>query len=418
MRRGWLVLALYVGCDAAPTTLRVTVRVAMGPQPQRLTVSLFDAHHALVDRKPLVSPKLPGSLLVTRLPDDARELRVVVRSDDAGELGGARVTSVPHGEARAEVALSTATVDTDGDGVPDDLDDCPTVPDPLQPNAAGSGPGDACRGALDLSAAAVDGAADLAVPLDGATSDLAARDASSDLAGGDLASSASRCPGGLLLCEGFENGFDTTTLWNPITTFRPLDGGGNLPTFTVDNVHTYRGTHALHIHVDPITVTGYVQAKIGENAAAPHGTMFMRAFFYLPSTPVMATDTELISVVQESDPYAGMQLGLNSGGGLGFSSWTGNGANVDSATSMPFNRWVCVEWEIVESSPLDGGTGSVHAWIDDVEVNDLRVGGLWTLPWLGAVAFGFDFTASNNLSAIDAWIDELAVDGQRITCSK
>src|SRR5207247_659241 len=132
---------------------------------------------------------------------------------------------------RADVALSTATADRDGDGLPDELDDCPAVADPAQANNAGTGLGDACRGDLDLSASVVDGAADLA--LDGA--DLAARDAGRDLSGElacDLASTASRCPGGLLLCENFENGFNTATLWNPISTFSPSDGGGNLPTFT------------------------------------------------------------------------------------------------------------------------------------------------------------------------------------------
>jgi hypothetical protein len=46
---------------------------------------------------------------------------------------------------------AVAPPDTDGDGVPDSIDDCPTVPDPAQLDADVDGVGDACDSCLGLA---------------------------------------------------------------------------------------------------------------------------------------------------------------------------------------------------------------------------------------------------------------------------
>ena len=49
------------------------------------------------------------------------------------------------------IEIVTAELDTDGDGIPDHLDNCPTVPNPLQENADGDAWGDACDGWFDAN---------------------------------------------------------------------------------------------------------------------------------------------------------------------------------------------------------------------------------------------------------------------------
>jgi hypothetical protein len=86
---------------------------------------------------------------VTDLPEPASALRVIavgyVGVDAREALLAA--TSLPGARGAASVALDLSPVfdDRDGDGVPDDLDDCPTTFDPEQQRPSGHGPGDACR---------------------------------------------------------------------------------------------------------------------------------------------------------------------------------------------------------------------------------------------------------------------------------
>ncbi len=56
------------------------------------------------------------------------------------------VTACPGGEGEGE----GESPDADNDGVPDDVDNCPTVPNPDQADLDGNGKGDACDGALAL----------------------------------------------------------------------------------------------------------------------------------------------------------------------------------------------------------------------------------------------------------------------------
>src|SRR5262249_50093540 len=52
--------------------------------------------------------------------------------------------AIPCDTSGAASGIVPASSDTDGDGIPDQLDDCPTVPNADQADADGDGVGDAC----------------------------------------------------------------------------------------------------------------------------------------------------------------------------------------------------------------------------------------------------------------------------------
>ena len=148
--------ACAAGC-ASPTTLLVDVTATDVPPPAALSVSVYDAFGALALHQP-ARAALPGTLVV-ELPDRAAAIRVVV--DGSGSslaVGGARIDAVARRQVHAAVIVSSATPDGDGDGVPDELDNCPTLRNPDQADADGNGRGDLCDGGGTVASCAATGA--------------------------------------------------------------------------------------------------------------------------------------------------------------------------------------------------------------------------------------------------------------------
>ncbi len=142
-----LVVMSSLAACSRDTSVRVKLALADGaPAPDALTVSVFDRFGGVAYGVPLAA-RLPGDVLIL-LSRDAGMARVVALGSAGGQLvvGGASATAISPGrESPMPLVLSaTLPLDTDGDGVPDVIDDCPTVADPDQTNSAGSGPGDAC----------------------------------------------------------------------------------------------------------------------------------------------------------------------------------------------------------------------------------------------------------------------------------
>jgi hypothetical protein len=137
---------MSVGCGASPTAVLATITLPSGAAPPSMNAIVFD-RFGVIGAEAISHPGA-GTLLVRGLADEAQRIRVVVQA--GGLLGGAAVDTVPHQTVPVTVALAADTPDRDGDGIPDDVDDCPDTPDPAQTSSAGDGVGDACRGA-DLS---------------------------------------------------------------------------------------------------------------------------------------------------------------------------------------------------------------------------------------------------------------------------
>jgi hypothetical protein len=377
------ILLLLCGCSDAPTTILVSLSIGEGPAPSAVALSIFDEHKRLVDHRLVTTPAFPGTVLVTGLPALEQKLRLVALGVER-QLADVRVTTRPRAQVTAAMALSTRTADQDGDGVPDEVDNCGDTPNPDQADADGDGVGDACAAS----------AGDLG----------SARDA----APGSL------CPNGLLLCDGFESGTLNPALWA-----REIDDSdsdfGIKGSITVDPGRSYRGSYSLHVHMDRLPAYEYPSAWVVESAAVPQSGIYLRAFVWVPPT-LLAADVGFLLGRNPSFELWG--FGARSGGHLSYSDGIGNGRTDDSATSlMPVDRWVCVEW--LMSPEMGDMLGGTKVWIDGVEKTELTFPtGYPAAPFPSWVVLGLLPQANVDLMPLDIWFDEVAVDSQPIGCSR
>jgi hypothetical protein len=144
--------AALVGCVDPPTSVLLEVNAAKElTTVETLTLTLFDDQGAVVKAKRLPTQgtlELPGSVVL--YPDrNSGELRVQVLGlvDDGvvGE-GTTRVTLVSRAQVWASVIVWPGRrSDSDGDGVPDAIDNCPQIPNPDQGSCTGDGGSDGPR---------------------------------------------------------------------------------------------------------------------------------------------------------------------------------------------------------------------------------------------------------------------------------
>ena len=145
-----MAVLLAAGCRQAPTTVRVSLAAGSGFSADDLKISVFDRNGRVVNGSDLgAASRLPGDVVV-ELSGGAGEVRVVAAGWSTGAMTGdaaGRVPVVAGSEVPLLLTLATpALPDSDGDGVPDVIDNCPTVPNPDQASSDGSDVGDACRG--------------------------------------------------------------------------------------------------------------------------------------------------------------------------------------------------------------------------------------------------------------------------------
>lgn len=142
-------LVALAGCHSSPTSARFLISAQPGMAGDAVMLTVFDRHRRVVDGADLGGmAKLPGDVLVL-LSAGAAEARALVIGLSSGSHVGmtaGRVPVVPGREARLPLVISTGDLaDQDGDGVPDVIDNCPTVPNPDQASTDGDVMGDACR---------------------------------------------------------------------------------------------------------------------------------------------------------------------------------------------------------------------------------------------------------------------------------
>jgi hypothetical protein len=395
-----LVAVALVGCGQ-PTTLLIDLSVAPGEStPSSVNVSLYSPRGALALDRAVQTPSLPGQLRAI-LPAVDQPVRVGVT---AGKLAAATTVVARAGsEVEAPLRLSSLTPDGDGDGVPDSIDDCPTVPNPDQSDADGDGVGDACA-SPDASAPP-----DLAAPPDALPFDTGLPDAlPADARPPDLAEP----PCTAVLCEDFEAKSINQARW------ALTQGNG---TATLDAARAHRGLQSLHLHANAIQAGQLsidVNLKTTSGMATLHPDLYARAFFYLPSPApawgwwAMQTADDAAQTFTQLTVFDNLFLGYYDGPNVP--------SSFQSATvTMPTDRWVCVEWEVRESVANDGGApaGELRAWIEGNEVTDLDETPVFTTSQK-SFAIGWYFYRPPALPAADLWADDLILDGARIGCAR
>jgi hypothetical protein len=201
---GLLALAL-AGCGSdPPTSLLLTVISGTGATPPEMVrLRVFDgggeAHEYVVLQvpNPSGSPNLGTVVIFPRKGGDLA-LRIQaqgMKQDAVVSEGTLRSMLMASQQIKGVLTLEAVRpTDGDGDGVPDDIDNCPANANPKQDDADGDGAGDACPGRDASTSPAVDANTDTA---SGASDGGApAGDGGGTLATGAICSKASDCASG------------------------------------------------------------------------------------------------------------------------------------------------------------------------------------------------------------------------------
>ncbi len=231
----------------------------------------------------------------------------------------------------------------------------------------------------------------------------------------------SRCTNAKVqLCEDFEQGTLDPQRWRV---------NGEMP--TIEGIRAARGSKALHI-----SVTGNKWSRIRESMTFPaiNNTYFGRAFFYfqtLNPAPKGGAHFDLVSgngtgatgEIRVSGQHLSGKNLLTVGTFSQYVGGTGDWLFADKDPGgmprpFPVGEWICLEWM------HKGDTHETRTWWDGVEHPSLyttatRHGGSsltpYVLPKFTSVTIGWiDWMPNTDLH--DVWIDEIAIDSQRIGC--
>jgi hypothetical protein len=145
-------LLAQLQCKTAPTTVLLELRRGQGlPALDHIKLSIFDVEGATpINDKRIPKtgkPELPDSVVLYPKKSNG-ELRIFAIGIKEGAVAGegvTRVTLVSGTQVRAVVVINPGTLaDSDGDEVPDAIDNCPKVPNPSQGPCTGDdgGPND------------------------------------------------------------------------------------------------------------------------------------------------------------------------------------------------------------------------------------------------------------------------------------
>jgi hypothetical protein len=237
---------------------------------------------------------------------------------------------------------------------------------------------------------------------------------------------ASRCAtASVQLCEDFETGTLNKAIWT-VSGTQPV----------IDGIQHARGTHALHITQSG---NGLSYIKEAMTFPEPKDTYFGRVFVYFQSLPtetlpappgityahwtiVAASGTVIPGEIRVSGQLQnkinlfGVGTDNRTDGGTG--DWTNSDKDPNNSPNpVPLQQWICLEWM------HKGDTNETQFWWDatlhpSLSTSSSVHGGnnvpfilpQFTNVWLGWQEY------QTTTEPFELWIDEIAIDTQRIGC--
>lgn len=416
MRRSTVLLGSVLelaACRASETSVLFDLSLA-GNAPAQLAVSVFDPHHALGATRRSAGAFQPGALRVTGLPDQDQPLRFAFLDGDH-PIGSAAVATLAQKEVRAAVTLQTAVADDDGDFVPNAIDDCVTVSDPLQEDQLGNGVGDACRDQTNDLAMVLDAGSDGAVPR--------------DLAG--------PAPCTALLCDDFEtdsvsSGQILDSLGAPIWELVRTDPAH--ATVAIDPNAGAQGSKrsiVININDNPdlstaVYITGIRLAGGVNKAAILAGPMFVRAYvrYGAPPSVLFGGQSAFGEVFWNLGDPDNVELMVTDNGfdwdPRHFKNAGITGASTTPALNPTWTNWTCVEWQSELIPDNDAGAGmsdyQSKAWVDNNSTP-----ATYAAPGAPSSFSGLQLVIDVQIrpgypGSYSMWIDQVVIDNKRIGC--
>jgi hypothetical protein len=224
----------------------------------------------------------------------------------------------------------------------------------------------------------------------------------------------------LLLCDGFESGEIDDGIWKVVT-------GAAADVVEISSGDAARGDYSVHIS----TQNGY--GFLENRSAFPvanndyFGRMFIKVAQYSTVdwahwTIAEAAGTGDGSLIRVGGQYVTdssvNRWGVGSDGGP-TGDWTTHDGDPAGAVEEPaVAQWVCVEWQ------HQGSENTTRFWVDGSEHPSLMTtatmhGGAgvdYVLPEFQSLWFGWYQYQDDDTLRFDVFIDELAIDDERIGC--
>jgi hypothetical protein len=245
------------------------------------------------------------------------------------------------------------------------------------------------------------------------SSDAAVPNDASGADGATALGGPSKCgaSSGFRLCDGFEGATIDNTLWPNTFT--------NNATVALDAMHVARGSKALHVHTgvngaDNAGTNGGLRTTHG--FPFPNGDLWGRAFVYMAKASPDA-HTNLIEAVGDlaGGGQSHYRLGVTTNHLLSGNYIPGDYADRSTMT-MPLDGWTCFEWH------FDGKNDEYHFFVNGNERTEMAILGnhtpQWTAPSFAYLEIGLHlYHDLPNEPVLDAWYDEIALDGTRVGCA-
>jgi hypothetical protein len=196
----------------------------------------------------------------------------------------------------------------------------------------------------------------------------------------------------------------------------------------MDNSKSHSGTRSVHVSTDG--QSSYRQAYMGMTSPFfPRNEFYGRVWMFLNAVPTQTTHwTNISGEGAVADAGSSVRAYVRYGGQYSpnmMANYDTSGAATDcwqhSMFAMPTMRWACYEWHFKQNGNL------MELWVDGQDIIAITVNGMgsgcinhdlgdqWLLPVFDTLRLGWEHYQTSD--PIDLWIDDVALDGQRIGCN-